>query len=382
MVSKSLLFLLLSAFWNTTIFSYADYLPVVLNEAGRLEYHPFAARGEEDPRHRLPDFSFAGFRGGGISLPEVPEATRISPSGGDDTARIQQALDKLATLPLCAQGYRGAVVLDRGTFHISDTLRVRASGVVLRGSGQDEVGTVLRAFGPRTVIVLGSGRSSFPTVPEKTHRIGAELVPVGAHADIQVADLGRSGIRPGDPIGIRYSRNQAWIESLGMAPFGWNPDFFSTLHLRTATAVQGDRLSLDIPLVDAIRRHHGGAEVFRVQEPENIIFHAGVEHLRIISGDPLDETEDRPWNAVVTSGIRDGWVRNVSAVHFVFCTVRASGYSSRITVQDCAYLDPRSKVIGGRRYSFGIFYGARCVPNIWVGTSIGRTTARQAPLAL
>jgi hypothetical protein len=87
-------------------------------------------------------FSFAGFRGGGISLPEVPEATRISPSGGDDTARIQQALDKLATLPLCAQWYRGAVILDRGTFHISDTLRVRASGVVLRGSGQDEVGTV------------------------------------------------------------------------------------------------------------------------------------------------------------------------------------------------------------------------------------------------
>lgn len=60
---------------------------------------------------------------------------RIGPADGDDTARIQAALDEVAARPLDGHGHRGALVLAPGVYEIAGTVRVRASGVVLRGSG-------------------------------------------------------------------------------------------------------------------------------------------------------------------------------------------------------------------------------------------------------
>lgn len=337
----------------------AEPLPVFLNDEGRLEYALYAARGEETARHRLPDFSFAGYRGGGVAIPNVREVARLAPSGGDDTARIQEALDDAARWPLDSEGFRGAVVLERGTFILSDALYVRTSGVVLRGSGQDALGTILQADGPRSVILLGGGNNPFPPEPAgDVFRVRSDFVPAGARANIEVEGLRRSGIRPGQRIGIRMTRNQAWVDSLDMAQYGWTPEFYSIVHLRTVTGVEGDRLFIDIPLVDVIREEHGGAEVFLVEEPEQMVTQAGVEHLRIISGDPEDDGEERPWNAIVVSGLRDGWVRNISALHFPYSTVSMRRAVSRITVEDCAYLDPRGLVTGGRRYSFVLSYGA------------------------
>jgi len=54
------------------------------------------------------DFSSAGYRGGGVTLPSVSTAQRITPAPGDNTARIQEALDKA----------NGAVVLAAGAYEI------------------------------------------------------------------------------------------------------------------------------------------------------------------------------------------------------------------------------------------------------------------------
>ena len=55
--------------------------------------------------------------------------------GLDDTASIQAAIDAVSLLPLDGQGRRGAVLLNPGTYNISSTINIGASGVVLRGSG-------------------------------------------------------------------------------------------------------------------------------------------------------------------------------------------------------------------------------------------------------
>jgi len=64
--------------------------------------------------NRLPDFSYVGYHSGEKAIPHVPVKITLEPSQGDDTKRIQDALDKLGTLPLDKSGFRGALLLQRG----------------------------------------------------------------------------------------------------------------------------------------------------------------------------------------------------------------------------------------------------------------------------
>ena len=83
----------------------------------RLHYR-YDARGNS-----IMDFSSAGYRGGGVKLPSAVAAQRLTPAAGDNTARIQAALDNAT----------GAVVLAAGEYEIAGTLCITRSGVVLRG---------------------------------------------------------------------------------------------------------------------------------------------------------------------------------------------------------------------------------------------------------
>src|SRR3954463_10673144 len=72
---------------------------------------------------RIMDFSYAGYRGGGVTLPDVPVKRTIKPSGDDDdTNLIQAAIDEVAKMPLDANGFRGAVLLEHGKFPCASTI--------------------------------------------------------------------------------------------------------------------------------------------------------------------------------------------------------------------------------------------------------------------
>ena len=83
--------------------------------------------------------------GGGVKLPEVPERVTVAPADRDAGARIQAAIDKVSAMPAEKSGFRGAVLIKRGVYKIDRPLRITTSGVVLRGEGQGEKGTVLVA---------------------------------------------------------------------------------------------------------------------------------------------------------------------------------------------------------------------------------------------
>src|SRR5262249_47852219 len=65
---------------------------VFYDASGKLHSKPLSDKGD-----RIMDYSYAGYRGGGVALPMVPAAQTVMPSGGDDTASIQAALDAVAT---------------------------------------------------------------------------------------------------------------------------------------------------------------------------------------------------------------------------------------------------------------------------------------------
>src|SRR5690606_30622045 len=93
---------------------------------------------------RLPDFSFAGYRMSEEAIPSLPVAITLNPREGDSYHMIQNAINLLATKPL-VNGQRGAVLLKAGTYRVSESIKIKASGIVLRGEGQGENGTIIKS---------------------------------------------------------------------------------------------------------------------------------------------------------------------------------------------------------------------------------------------
>lgn len=130
--------------------------------------------------NRLPDFSFAGFKGGGVPLPVAPVKETISPVAGDNTANIQNAINAVSALTPDTNGFRGAVLLNPGTYTIAGTLTISQSGVVLRGSGDNtNTGSVLLVTGTsRNVITVGGTGGWSQT--GAAYSISDPYVPLGA----------------------------------------------------------------------------------------------------------------------------------------------------------------------------------------------------------
>lgn len=326
----------------------------------------------------LPDFSRAGFKGGGVSLPTVPVRLTLEPlaGGGDDRARIQAALDAVARLPLDAQGFRGAVLLQRGHYRVHGPLRIGASGVVLRGAGPDAHGTVLTATLREKHNVIEVGGTGGLERDERTRqRIVDPRVPVGQRS-FRVADA--AAFRVGDRVLVHRPSTAEWIAALGMDRLAqnskkpgvknWAPGGFDLLSDRMIVGIEGQTITLDAPLFQAIDERYGGGSVVRCTSP-GWIEQAGVEELRVVS--VFDRTkvnsalklpatqavraftdEDHAWNAVVLDKVRHSWVSRVTAVHVGYAAVLCHYDSRFTTVQDCALVDPVSQHTGGRKYSF------------------------------
>ena len=86
--------------------------------------------------NRIPDYSHAGYRGGGVELPQVPTVQTIGPLAGDNRAHLQAAIDAIAAMPLGPNGFRGALELEPGRYAVSGTVHVNADGIVVRGAGR------------------------------------------------------------------------------------------------------------------------------------------------------------------------------------------------------------------------------------------------------
>lgn len=323
---------------------------------GRLVY------GQDADGNRIPDYSYCGYRGGGVALPKVPVAAELSPSGADDDGpRIQAAIDALAAKEPGPDGFRGALLLRRGTYRIAGTLRVAASGIVLRGEGEGEDGTVLVAAGKgqRTLIrFAGEGR---PREDRATvQRITDAHVPLGAR-QVTVADA--AGFAVGEAVIVKRLSSAEWISHLKMDQLPprrdggkvsqWTPGSRDLPFGRQIVAIDGNTLTLDAPLGSPIEQAWGGGTVAKASDPGKIRL-CGIERLRGDSDFTSPKDEDHGWTFVSFDAIEDAWATRVTAIHYGFACVSLDRYAKRVTVADCTCLDPISQITGGRRYSFNL----------------------------
>lgn len=368
------------------------YYFTVMDVAGLPENHSVVVHPGEDGRlvytpdyrgNRIPDFSMVGYRNG-MHIPNVPAKLEVHPQGGDDTERIQAAIDAISAMPVDDDGFRGAVVLTKGVYEIEGTLYISASGVVLRGEGQgdfkefwldpakghtldefhntisDKDATILIATGSeRRWVIRVQGDSGAVGNMETATEILDNYVPVGANS-FTVENASRFSV--GDSIIVERRGNASWISEIQMDAIPersngdpitqWSP--FNMQFEYVITAIEGNRITIHSTIVNAIEKQWGGGRIFTYSDSGRIT-RSGVENLRAISfwkmnENGVDDTRHAD-KFLILDNIRDGWVQNVTIEHFYGISAFFTGYSSLgVTIQHASTLVAAREFYAGEGY--------------------------------
>jgi hypothetical protein len=321
----------------------------------------------------------------------------VWPVLGDNSDNIQAAIDRVSALPLDANGFRGAILLKMGIYNLDKPINIGASGVILRGEGTSDIGTILvgklekvsednrgaslerQGFGRRSALVNISGQSGVTIQEDTKQLITDSYVPVGSQSfNVKSA----KGFKTGDKIIVRRIGNEDFIKEIGLdeetvGRYRWRP--FNVDYDREITKIEGNTITIDAPILCAIDERWGGGEVYKYED-EGRLENVGVENLRGISeydptvrmtsygnmdrgnwdatdrshyeGDEYYADENHYFTFISLTNTKNSWVRNISALHFGSSVVNASRGTKWITIQDCESREPVSIRAGARRFTF------------------------------
>ncbi|HRI78703.1 MAG TPA: hypothetical protein PLR06_04130 [Cyclobacteriaceae bacterium] len=338
--------------------------------------------------NKIPDFSNAGYKGGGVPIPLVPVKQIVWPVAGDNAENIQKAIDAVAALSPDASGFRGAVLLKMGRYVIEKPVYIKASGVILRGEGRSDIGTLLlgklprETQGPafrRPALINIVGDAGVKPLEETKQSVVDNYVPVGATTfNVKLA----KNLKVGDKILVRRIGNQDWIKAIGedsltVGRSFWKP--FNIEYDRIITSIKVNTITIDAPIFTAIDAKWGGGEILKYEDTR--IEQIGIENLRGISeydpsirtvaygnmdrgnfddpkvryeGEEYFSDENHYANFINFGNAKNVWVRNITALHFVNSVVLVNAGTKWVTVQDCESREPVSVRAGGRRFTFQI----------------------------
>jgi hypothetical protein len=338
--------------------------------------------------NKIPDFSNAGYKSGGVPIPNVAIKATVWPVLGDNSDNIQSAIDRVSSLPLDASGFRGVVLLKMGYYKLEKPLYIKASGVVLRGEGMGDIGTILygilpapdpnatgrQRFARPDFINIGAEKGT-ESLEDSKQVITDDYVPFGA---VSFNVKSAKGFKKGDKVMVRRFGNEAWVKELKMKDEIANSSAwkFTISYDREIINIEGNKVTVDAPIFTAIETRWGGGELLKYND--NRIENVGIENLRGISdynpqvrtttygnmdrdkmgkeyqyqGDEYYSDENHYYNFISFTNAKNGWVRNVTALHFAYSAVITGAGAKWITVQDCVSLEPVSVRAGGRRFTF------------------------------
>lgn len=325
---------------------------VSANNQGELVYR-LTARGD-----RIMDFSYAGYGSGGVAFPKVPTKITLQPSGQDDTAAIQAALDKVSSMAM-HNGFRGQVMLSPGVYSTSQVLRIKASGVVLSGSGSSGNVTQINLIGePHTFLeISGSGA---PETDGKTIEISDAYVPSGA---MQVHVTDTQDLHVGDTVLIRRPVTSAWVQYLDMGNLCANCNWLSTgksaQYDRVITAIDTNQklVSLDAPIPDSLDKQFTHANLVKYKMPGRIE-QIGLEHVHVNAPEPelvpVPFTHGPTFLLLKIAGAQNVWAQDVLGENFVTGVV-ITGYSKWITLQNFAFThNPPAENRGAKQFQYSL----------------------------
>ncbi len=315
-------------------------------ENGRLQSEA------DDATNRIPDFSHAGYRGGGVALPSIAEAIAIDPVPGDNTVHIQDAIDAVAQMPADVDGYRGAVVLGPGVYEIAGSVRLNADGVVLRGAGDGSdpaENTIIRRTGNEedpVVIVGGSGNGRWKNeLPDTRSDIVSSFVQVGSKA-FEVAEPQKYSV--GDNIIVYHPCTDAWLETKDYGATAseppWSEGSYPLVFNRVITAIDGSMVHIDAPVFDHLDRDLSQSYIYKLDRT-GLVANVGLEHLRV------EIASDVVMHAVSFDHAEDGFAVDLTVRDFLLGGIHMTT-AKHLTIRNVRAIDPKGPTIGGRKYNF------------------------------
>ena len=320
---------------------------VRVTSTGDLEYYADAQANV------LPDFSRVGYAGGDKPLPSVPVVETVSPAAGNSESVIQNAIHKLAQRAPDRNRFRGAILLKKGVYRIPGSIKIETSGIVLRGEGNE---TQLIATGRvQRALIQVTGKGNIKEIRDSRIMITDAFVPVGAKS-FTVASSKQ--YHKGDSIVLFRPGTVQWISDLKMDQIEarggtkqWTPPEYDLQFERVITAIEGNRIYIDNPVVMAMETKYGQPSIFKYSF-EGRIREVGIEDLYCESEFDSDTAENHGWDAIHFNKIENAWVRNVTARYFGYSCVNLDDDARNVTVDNCNCFDAKSIITGGRRYSF------------------------------
>ena len=305
------------------------------------------------------DYSYCGYHRSEIPIPSAKVMVYVQPVTGDNAPQIQAAIDYVSRQKADKMtGLRGAILLSEGTFELSEPLRIRTSGVVLRGTGRNK--TILKKMGyDRGALLYIEGTHDI--VAKDTLNVLADVTP--GSLTVKVAYSPR--LTTNSRITIWRPSTQEWIDHLGCASFGggkrmgywaWHSGDLDIRWNRQILDVNGSTITLDAPITSSVEACWGGAKAIVYEQP-GLVSECGVENLSMVSDydHALPMDENHCWDGVYLADVENCWVRMVNFRHFAGSAVVIQKSAQQVTVEDCQSLQPISEIGGFRRRTFLTF---------------------------
>ena len=332
------------------IFSQQKIPDLVKNKNGSISYV------SDNLGNKIPDFSFAGYQASEVAIPTVKAKIFVPNQDTDATQNIQAAINYVSNLKPNAAGFRGAVLLDKGTFKIKGTLYIKKSGVVLRGSGNKNNETILLGTGFKReaiISVLGTNDKKF----KDTLSFSVNYTPLGSQK-IQLKDV--SKLKVYDDIVIQKSLTQNLIDTLQMNEFGgetgwigWKTRDWDIRWNRVVKSIKGNEVTLNAPLTMTLDYNFGKTKVIKYSWSGRIE-KIGIENLMISSTFNENNTKDElhRWFGITMQNVKNAWVRQIHFKHLAGGAVSLLKTAQQITVEDCIATAPISEIAAFRRHTF------------------------------
>lgn len=325
-----------------TVFAQANW--VHFNGSGILVY------SNDNLGNHLIDYSYAGYEGGGVAIPTNQTVEQVvNAVSGDNTANIQDAINYVGSLTPDTNGFRGVVLLNPGTYEMDGTLTFNSNnGVVLRGSGTNNTTLVFYGIGGTSIILSGGGVHHISGAT--THYITDSYVPLGA-TNFHLDSTSQLGV--GTNIVVERPFMAAWITAIGMSNL-WSTNLqYYTDAERKITAINGNLVTVDIPLPTPIESQWTVGDVWRYSDGRLQL--CGVENLTLASNSGL--TNEAPNGGILAISLGNAencWVRNIAF----------DGYGGAVscggkwnTIQDCTFANGPNN--GSARPGAFEFYNAQ-----------------------
>lgn len=322
--------------------------PTVQYKNGSFIYH------SDDRGNRLPDYSYCGYSSSELPLPIYPATISVSPVEGDATLLLQQAIETIAQRKPDANGHRGVILLEEGTYLLSGSLRINTSGIVLRGSHPQRTKLVKTGTGREALIYI-EGKNDIRYTD--TLEVSPRYYPVNT-TTLQLTAT--TQLPQGSRVKIIRTSTAEWIKSIGCDVFGggnsylgWKPGDIDLAWDRKLVQSATGSLQLHAPLTMALDPTTSTTHVYAYEWPGRIQ-QSGIEQMTLASefNPELPTDEDHSWTGIYVDNAEDCWIRKVSLHHFAGFGVILHSGTSQITVEECIVKAPVAENGGHRKIGF------------------------------